>query len=359
MKRCSTVTCTGTNKLTLDGKCLAACPEFFEEDSAAPGKCKKSVNKCASEATNKLLIASTNTCVATGGCTRFLKEDLANNQCQTVTCAAGKVLKGDGTCVDKCPDYEFLSAGKCTIPAVVTGKTKLSIDGVYGAACPEFYEDLNADGKCTIFPAHTCGAAAPYQLGDKSCVAKCAPYTLKNDTTKRCETTVCVTGQKLKADGTCAATCPDYSAASLDGKKCETATCEGAAKLLKKDGACAKACPDYEVASADGKTCVAAPACLNKLTVTGACVATCPDFYKADTSANVKCIPITNVCAANSDGRIYMKKDGVTCVAKCDDYNEAKNNQCHEVTCPVGAKYRTLGGKCLAACPQLTTAAAG
>jgi hypothetical protein len=161
---------------------------------------------------------------------------------------------GDGSCADACLAYEFQDANrKCQIPAAVTGKPKLSIDGVYGAACPEFYEDLNGDNKCTVFPAHACGSAAAYQLGDKSCVATCAPYTKANETTKRCETTVCASGQLLKEDGTCVSTCPDYSApnALTNATKCVTAVCEGAAKLLKKDGACAATCPDYQVKSSD------------------------------------------------------------------------------------------------------------
>lgn len=217
-------------------------------------------NPCASEATNKLLIAATSTCVPSGGCTRFLKEDLTNNQCQTVTCAAGKVLMGDGSCADACLPYEFKDVNnKCTIPAAVNGKPKLSVDGVYGAACPEFYEDLNDDGKCTLFPAHSCGNAAPYQLGSKDCVATCAPYTKPNETTKRCETTVCASGQYLKADGTCIASCPDYSAASGIAPavlKCVTPTCEGASKLLRKDGTCSATCPNYELANNGGDKCV-------------------------------------------------------------------------------------------------------
>jgi hypothetical protein len=38
--------------LHTDGKCLKACPEFFEEDSAAKGKCKAAANKCAAAKEN-------------------------------------------------------------------------------------------------------------------------------------------------------------------------------------------------------------------------------------------------------------------------------------------------------------------
>lgn len=189
-KQCQTVTCESNLFLTLDGKCEAKCPEFHEEDSQFKGKCKKSVNKCA--ATSQLLISVTNTCVDSGKCTRYLKEDLANNQCQTVTCSGDKkVLKGDGTCDTKCPDYEFLDeSSKCTIPTCKEGE-KLTVKGVCGKACPEFYEDANADGKCTLFPDHKCGDAAPYEMGDKTCVKKCPDFLKLEDTKKRCETVVC------------------------------------------------------------------------------------------------------------------------------------------------------------------------
>jgi hypothetical protein len=290
-----------------------------------------------------------------------LLEDKVNFQCQTVTCDAGKVLKGDGTCVDACPDYELKDKdSKCTI-STCKAEEKKSITGVCAAACPEFYEDASKDGLCTLFADHACGEAAPFQTGNKECVASCPEYLFKEDSKKRCQTTVCADAQLLKPDGTCVAACPDYSAADKDNKKCVTATCEGATKLLGKDGVCAKACPAYEVASADGKKCQAAPSCAKKLTVLGACVDACPAFFKDDaaTSNPVKCIKIENVCKAdkNSDGKVFMQKDGATCVKVCPDYNEPKDNECHEVTCASGEK-RTLLGKCLAACPQLTTAEA-
>jgi hypothetical protein len=168
---------------------------------------------------------------------------------------------------------------------------------------------------------------------------------------KRCETVVCAANQVLKVDGTCAASCPDYTAKSADGKRCEAVTCEGASKLLTLDGKCVASCPAYEKASNDGKKCETPAACNKKLTHLGTCEDNCPDFYKANTDANVKCVAITNVCLNNSaDGKVYMKKDGTTCVKKCDDYMLTKGNECHEVTCAAGKK-RTLGGKCLDACP--------
>lgn len=280
-----------------------------------------------------------------------MKEDLDNNQCQTVTCEGGKVLKGDGTCADACPDYENQDANnKCQLVTCQEGE-KLSLKGVCAAACPEFYEDANADGKCTIFPDHACGDAAPFQKGNKECVKACPEYLFTEQTKKRCQTITCAGEQLLKADGTCVASCPDYTKKSDDKKRCEAVTCEGATKLLKKDGTCTALCPDYEKASDDGKTCVAGPVCTDskKLTVLGVCVDTCPDFFKASDDGK-KCEKIENVCKDKDDGNVYMKKDGATCVKKCDDFMLTKGNECHEVKCAEG-KFRTLGGLCLDACP--------
>lgn len=148
----------------------------------------------------------------------------------------------------------------------------------------------------------------------------CPEYLFTEATKKRCETIVCETNQVLLPAGTCAASCPDYSKKSADGKRCETNTCEGATKLLRLDGTCSATCPDYEKTSSDGKKCEAAAACDKKLAVDGSCVDTCPDFFKANTDAKVKCVAIANVCSAKTDGNVYMKKDGSTCVKKCDDY---------------------------------------
>jgi len=127
-----------------------------------------------------------------------LKEDAANNKCVTVSCdkeETNKVLKLDGTCVAKCPDYEFEGTGKkCeTVTCSTDEKPKLSLTGVCGKTCPEFSEDANSDGKCTAF-TNTCGQAAPNQNADKTCVVTCGSYLFTDSTAKRCTTVVCESG---------------------------------------------------------------------------------------------------------------------------------------------------------------------
>lgn len=95
-----------------------------------------------------------------------MNEDLANNKCVSVSCAeeeTNKVLKLDGTCVAKCPDYELEGTGKkCEkVTCEVEGKKKLSLIGKCGAKCPEFSEDANDDDKCTAF-TNTCKDPTKY-----------------------------------------------------------------------------------------------------------------------------------------------------------------------------------------------------
>jgi hypothetical protein len=295
-----------------------------------------------------------------------LKEDLANNKCVTVSCAAEetkKTLGLDGVCVAKCPDYENETADKkCEkVECKTAEKPKLSLLGKCGAKCPEFSEDADDNGKCTAF-ANSCGTAAKFQLGDKSCVAKCGDY-LFTDTAadiNRCATVVCEGAKVLKKDGTCHDKCTDYDKKSTDNKRCETSVCDGATnKLLKKDGACAAKCDVYDKVSSDGKKCETAAACDKLLTTDGQCLDACPEFFKAGTGDNSKkCVALADKCADEETNKL-MKPDGSTCVAKCDDYTFTDNTlkQCQTPVC--GDKKVTVGGLCVTTCPPLSAAGTG
>lgn len=228
---------------------------------------------------------------------------------------------------------------------------KLSLVGTCAAACPEFSEDANTDGKCTAF-ANTCGEAAAYQTGDKSCVAKCGDYLFTDATPKRCAKVVCEGAQVLKKDGTCADKCTDYDKKDKDGR-CVKSVCDDVTdKLLKKDGSCAAACAPYDKIDADGKKCETAAVCEKKLTVTGECLDACPEFYKAGDGADAKkCVAKLNGCKDKADTP-YAKPDD-SCTKTCADYTFTDDTlkQCQTPACK---SWVTIKGVCVAACPQLT-----
>lgn len=145
-KKCEKVECKeeGKTKLSLTGTCGASCPDF-SEDANSDGKCTAFPNTCGDAAKFQMADKS---CVAK--CGDYLFTDATPiNRCNAVICEGSKVLKKDGTCHDKCTDYDKKSSDnkRCETSICDSATDKLlKKDGSCAAKC-NAYDKVSSDGK--------------------------------------------------------------------------------------------------------------------------------------------------------------------------------------------------------------------
>lgn len=140
-------------------------------------------------------------------CTDYDKKSSDNKRCEKSVCddATDKLLKKDGSCAAACDPYDKIGSDgkKCETPAACA--TLLTVAGVCGDACPEFYKAGTGDSskKCVAKPNVCTGNAESKFLmkpDGTTCVAKCDDYTFTDNTNKQCQTPVCG-DKKLTIDG--------------------------------------------------------------------------------------------------------------------------------------------------------------
>ncbi|EAR93473.2 hypothetical protein TTHERM_00424410 (macronuclear) [Tetrahymena thermophila SB210] len=389
--------CSQNYYLTVQGTCVAACPQTFISDSTSkicvcgPNRtlqnqscpcntqyfdsngnclpCPQYCNTCSSQTICSLcqsgfLLAIDGTCVSTcpltfiqdltkTNCVCRLNSTLLNLQCP---CNAG-YIDVNGEC-QSCPS----NCDVCTSQSVCSQCSQnyyLTVQGTCVSACPQTFIPDSTSKICVCGPNRTlqnqsCPCNTQYFDSNGNCLP-CPQYC--NTCSSQTICSLCQTGFLLAIDGTCVSTCPLTFIQDLTKTNCVcrlnstllNLQCPCNAGYIDVNGDC-QSCPS------NCDVCTSQSVCSQcsqnyYLTVQGTCVSACPQTFIPDSTSKI-CVCGSNRTLQNSQcpcntGYIDVNSNCQQCPQSCDVCrSQSACSQCSQ------NYYLTVQGTCVSVCPQ-------